>query len=325
MKKSNQQIANERGFGGCSLVNGNLEPCGYHKMRSDCRSLGLSSLAGPTDQPTVFCVPVAKDTVQMARYFEDEDSPPAGSWLLVREQRDWLIERLGEAVKESGATSLRILEAGTAGHVHHFGFLACLQEFLDQSGVQSIEVVTTDYCSMPLHAIQEVRRAGRSELLSSGTLVVDGYTVRLDPSFLELLETTRVLEDARITESVHQMDLTQKVLLEPLAPIDVVTEHFMSAVLLQKELLFDFRDGYASVLKPGGRLLFASGITRAGQPRDFARLVSQTESRGFELSEMEGVWDPYGATPEQVRVLLGERPMQVEADNTMFEFVRTAD
>ena len=323
MTKSLQQKLNDRGMGNCRIDSkGRLQPCGYHENRARNSAFRLNTLEGYTNNPTVYHVPVRDDTKRLARLFAEKICPPAGGWYLLARQRRWLRDRLTTLIENSRLTTLRVLEAGAAGHVHHFTFLAILQELFETTSVEKIEVVLADICIMPALSIREVRRQGMKAIRSAGALDVSGHRVIVDDSFADLLAQTHILEDERLVESAVQEDLADPNSLSVQAAFDVVTEHFISAVVADWDLRSSFRATYSRVLKPGGHVLSACGFTNLAKPSVFKRFRQINEERGLEVRDLQAVWDPYGLTEEQVAVLAEGKSLTVHADNTLFDHQR---
>jgi len=317
-----QKEINERGLGDCRLDQGLLVPCGYHHDRAQCLPLRLDSAMSRTDMdPTVACVPSGEDTRKLALSLCTPDSswPPAGGWYLVREQREWLVEKILAHLQQTGRSSLRILEAGAASHVHHFTYLTLLQEVLDRADRPvTIEVVTVDRCLLPILAIQACHAS------VDGAISVHGVEIAVHPSFSELLRRTGVLDDPRLSGQALNRDLKDGSELAELGEFDLVTEHFISAVVGNFDLLDRFRATYSRLLRPGGWLLCACGLTRRTDPHDYSRFLELNSRHGLVLRDIDGTWDPYGMKREQIEVLLTDRPLKTHVDNTLFHFERTA-
>lgn len=321
-EKSFQDQINILGIGDCGFDQGTLAPCGYHRDRAQCLPLRLDSAMSLTRiDPTVACVPSADDTKTLAQSLCDPGSqwPPAGGWYLVREQRQWFVEKVLTYLQRTDQSSLRILEAGAASHVHHFTYLTLLQEALDRADRPvRLEVVTVDHCLLPILAIQACQDG------IEGPLSVQGFEIALHPSFSDLMSRTGVLDDPRLTCRAFNRDLKDSSELAKLGHFDLVTEHFISAVLGNFELLDQFRATYSRLLRPGGWLLCACGLTRRTDPHDYSRFIELNGRHSLELRDIEGTWDPYGMKREQIEVLLTDRPLKTHLDNTLFAFERTA-
>jgi len=318
-----QEEAN-RGLGDCRLEDDSLTPCGYHRDRAHSRPLRLDSpMIEDDNDRTEGRLPSNEDTKELARCLCDPAWaawPPAGGWYLVKEQREWLHEKVLSYLRHSGRTSLRVLEAGSASHVHHVTYLSILQEVLDAADVDvTLEVLTVDQCLLPVLAIETLRSGARETPLS-----VQGYDVELHPKLFELIDRTGVLEDPRITGRTLNHDLTDTSWLPEQGEFDLVTEHFISAVLGNFELLGDFRTTYARLLRPGGWLLCACGLTKRTHGDEYKRFIELNERNGLELREIEGVWDPFGMRRDEIEVLLEDQPLQTYLDNHLFRFERVA-
>lgn len=321
MSKSLQQEVNDRGIGDCRLVEGTLIPCGYHGDRAHSRPLRLeSAIARDRDDPTVGALRSGEDTRELARCLGDAAWPPAGGWYLVQEQRRWLRDQVLAYARRGGGSRLRILEAGSASHVHHVTYLSVLQQALDSAaGERTLEVITVDRCPMPVLAIEALRAGGGGRVIS-----LPGREVELHPELSRLLRRTGVLGDARITGRLLNRDLTDVSWSDEVGECDLVTEHFISAVLGNFDLLGDFRATYARLLKPGGWLLCACGLAPHTDRGEYDRFIELNSRHGLALREIRGTWDPYGMKREQIEVLLEDRPLRTHLDNTLFRFERVA-
>ena len=327
MTISQQQVINRLSIGDCSIEDGVLVPCGYHGNRAASSAVRFDATESKPREQGVTRIEPTEDARLVASLWPKHEKdvvphPPAGGWFLVRTQRDWLRRGLVDTVVKQGRKELRVLVSGVASHVHYYTYLLILQEGADESGLKRIEVVVADQCRAPLDAIQEVARLGSKGLAEADRLRFTGLEILLHPTFVEALVPSGLLEDPRFHQSVVQADLREPSALSDIDPVDVVTEHFVSAVLKNMELLEEFRRTYARVLRPAGRLLCAVGVAPVAHPVEFESFLELNKRQGFHMVGLQASWDPYGMGPEEIAPLREGRAIEAQADNSLFVFER---
>lgn len=317
MSSSHQVVLNRRGLGTCQVASDNgvrrIIPCGYHRDRAENVIMRLDPLRNPggdlqqerTIEPTA-CF------IELAKRLDRHGAPPAGGWYLVAEQRNWLIKQLSDAISVSTAPEVRILEAGIASHNHHYSYLDLVSQALQQATRKpKIHVIVVDKCEYPI----ALSRAIRDELILKpgvGEPLPALDDAPTEPCLSFVLSRRNAGQYAAIEQSFIVGDLQdpQTLNIEPKS-IDIITEHFITAVIRNLDLLASFRSAYSKLLRPGGRLLTAYGATLASKEKEFEEI--QGLHRRFDLipRPYTYVWDPYGLKENDLHPLLKKDPTSV--------------
>lgn len=320
--KSLQVEVTDKGIGNCHMDRGRIVPCGYHRDRAEISVHALAeNLIMDKAELMMGWFPETTSFHELAVGFSAGGSPPAGGWFLVKEQRDWLRGSLVRILKSLRDPVLRVLEAGTASHNHHYTFETILHEALLEAGTDhTIELVVADQCLFPLLAIETMAELGLPKLLETKSMEIAGFSLTIDDSLLRLLADTQIWEFDRIVRKTLHADLMSPRELVQSGTFHLITEHFISAVINNSALLEEFRKTYAAILRPGGVLLCACGITLNRNREEYQWFREMHWDLGFQLKETEYVWDPYGMSREMVVKHLTGRPVETLMGNTMFRF-----
>lgn len=309
-------------LGICTLDGDGFKPCGYHQDRAHSIAFGLMEdvLDLKSGEQTGYLVP-GRDLKNMAGLFLSGVGP-AGSWYLVREQREWLAERLYEILSSRrGHETVRILVAGVASYVHHYTCVAILCSVLGRlPDPPRIALVVVDRCLYPLLQIAAVERDLAAGLRKPHSIKVIDQTIRIDHRFFEVM-TPAFRNFGRISTELAVRDLEILEGMTPLGQFDVITEHFLTAVLYHElEPIQRIRRVYSRILVPGGHLLCATGITRLSPSyQGYEDLHPELGLRKVEAKTVN-VWDPFGLSKEEVLQLsLGKKASRVPCaiDNSM--------
>jgi hypothetical protein len=311
--------------GRCRLEARRIVPCTYHLDRLRCIPQKLGADAVKAD-------PSANGDVRLGfgiRPYVDSLAaglPPAGGWYLVHEQRDWLERQLASFLLEHGDRPVRVVEAGVASAVHHYTFVATVAEGCRSAGYeQPIELVVVDHCVLPIEAIKAVEQELVAARSPAASLDVGGVQMPVREELRALIDDLRPFL-ARVSTRTEVLDLLDDEWTDALRSVDIVTEHFLTSFLDEKDPyeieLVHHR--YATALKPGGLLLSAVGVSRdSAFYDDFVARHHRHGLRHVAEAALQ-VWDPYDlprstlfdhADPSHVSVPLG---------NTLAVFVRDA-
>lgn len=313
--------------------------CTYHLNRAECVAFAITddAVEGGRNNASVRSTP---DIVKMSRLF-DSGTPPAGSWYLVKEQRDWLADQVAQKIRSVAAernlkrTPIRILESGIASYVHHFTYLHILHEVLQRLKMPevSIELVVIDRCGYPLAQVRTVEERMDLGYYHPGTVYVGNKTLQIPASVAALLQQ-QANRPSRISTSLIEVDLANpNAVMDALdesgeePTFDLVTEHFLTSVL--RKNIRDFairqtRETYRRLLRPSGRLLAAVGFrARTRVFRDMIKMHEEADLIVHRASRKRS-WDPYGLTPEQIGDFQVQSSVSVSLDNTLVRFDRAA-
>jgi len=315
----------------------------YHQNRARGTFFGLSTEV-ETDPGSYQARLLANEEVRtLARLLRDETSKPAGGWYLVREHRQWLAERCREVfARHTEPRPLRILEAGVASYLHHFTYLSILGEALaGLSRPPNVELVVADICFYPLHQIEVVGEF-LPRLFRTPSLLRRFRRCRIDYEYTDEtgalrreppLEADRALlsfllaswEKIRaIQTTVWHQDLSAESHLRQEERFDLITEHFLTS-MSDKNLPYirKIRRGYQQILRPGGRLLCAAGLTHLHADREkYQEFLALHARSDLNLLSEEHVWDVYDLDPDQVQDLFQGRAVFVEKENNLMVFER---
>lgn len=309
------------------------EICPYHLSRCNCTIIGITDGGGAPvaamgesiNQAPCVMSPQVRDLFgRMEGNFK-----VAGGWYLVQQQREWLQGRMEMLIKDSGDRPLNILVAGVAGYAHFFSYMKILFDAAANAGFPfgNINVDVIDRCLTPLLEIEcfydQVKQTRRflPYRANFGPL-----RLHLNPrNWLFIRKMQEPLRLCRINLICTSLqDDAPENLLDR---YDVVTEHFLTS-MVEKNLdeIARIRQFYRDVVKPGGRLLIASGFPNEDFYRKF---LQKHQDAGFKPVPGSGtkVWDPFGLSRQHIH-LLRELPKDmtqkafVPLENAMVEFIR---
>ena len=310
----------------CQVIDGKPVPCGYHESRVYCEFSGIEDdlLADSGDNFHTYMEP-SKGATHLAKLF-CAAHPPAGSWYLVKEQREWLQKALLVQLREhTGDGPFKIMVAGVASYVHALGqLLIILQAVKALDNDLKIEVTFTDRCQFPLQQIEQFLAAiqeskffrysfelGDKKFKCAKALDKE---VRLYQSELKQLDVKYALGD------LSSQDVF------PEQSFDLITEHFMTSLLYKNfEKIKPIRSNYSHWLKSNGYLFSADGI-RADSPI-YASFLELNSDVGLIANEQltSPVWDPYGLPQETFQAIIesgSSKRFPVERDNTLSGFIK---
>jgi hypothetical protein len=306
----------------CVLDNGRIIPCAYHKDRANNALFAIREIATKKQESyDSGIIYPSTEFIKLAKKFQQGQRAPAGGWYLVKEQRDWLRNSIFEIVRtKKGRKTIRVLEAGSAGYIHHFTYLSIINEVLAILGDDfNLEVTVVDKCLFPLLTI-EIIINNMAKLRDNTKLDVAGYSFEVDGDLITFLLDHRLIGSPQLKLNVVNCNLADEQNIKALGKFDVVTEHFLTAVIENFDTIERVRNGYSSLIEDGGYLLCAGGITRGTNKDAYFRFLRMHEANKFQLIEEELVWDPYGIVREDLLSLLNNESVRVPFDNTMFKF-----
>lgn len=305
------------------------DPCGYHASRVDCvfhaeYDVQFSDVG---DNSHAFLVS-NRGSRNLAGLFS-KSGGPAGSWYLVREQREWLTSRI-RAYHDviTHDDPVRILVSGIAGHAHFLGYLLAICEALSDAASaceRDIEITVVDRCAYPLVVVQAAVAAIDRPGLFGCSFKIAGKKYTCDKRLISGLRSHADIR-SKLKLEFRQQDLSER--SESLeCHFDLITEHFLTS-LLDKDFksIEPIRRNYAAWLRDGGRVLTADGLAKnASRYTEYLELCAQCG-----LDSVPGTavpaWDPYGLGHETLQRIAeakdGER-FPVSRDNTLTEFVKS--
>jgi hypothetical protein len=314
-------------LGTCVLEGDRIQPCGYHRDRAHSVPFGLTEdvLVVQPGAATGFLVP-GRDMKALADIFRAGPAP-TGSWYLVREQREWLEERLLEILSSRrGHETVRILEAGAASYIHHYTYLAILRSVLGRlPDPPRIALVAVDKCLYPILQIVAMERELAAGTHRPRTIRVAGQAIHIDRRFFKIM-SPQLRDFGRISTELWVRNLERQEDIVPLGRFDVITEHFLTAVMDQElEQITRVRTVYSRVLAPGGFLLCATGINRSSASyQGYEELHPELGLRRID-EKTQDVWDPFDfADNELLQFSLGKHASRVPCalDNSMAVYRR---
>jgi hypothetical protein len=289
-------------LGNCVLEGDRIQPCGYHRDRAHSVPFGLTEdvLAVQPGAQTGFLIP-GRDMKALADIFRAGPAP-AGSWYLVREQREWIEERLFEILaSRRGHETVRILEAGAASYVHHYTYIAILRSVLGRlHDPPRIALAVVDKCLYPILQIAAVERDLAAGMRRPRTIRVAGQPIHIDRRFFGIM-SPQLRDFGRISTELWVRNLERPEDIAPLGRFDVITEHFLTAVLDQElEQITRVRSVYCRILVPGGYLLCATGINKASASyQGYEEIHPELGLRKVD-EKTQDVWDPFGLVKEEL-------------------------
>lgn len=295
-----------------------FDPCGYHEDRLGNEICKISAVRMDSDNPMQRHVPAEPEFIDLADRLTGHGAPPAGGWYLVAEQREWLLRELVKCFRDRRGTDVRILEAGIASHNHHFSYISIVRDAVRRADADvRVEVVVVDKCACPIFVSKWVWERLAEH---AATASFENCPVPLHGQFAEFVRSD-VEQGPPLQQRFVVGDLTDVSSLGfPANSFDIVTEHFISAVLDSIPLLREFRRTYSELLKPQGILLTAFGATPRLRQTEFTELLDIHEECGFTLLDYDYVWDPYGLRAEVLTSLREGSDLETFCDNTVARF-----
>jgi len=322
-----QKEINSKKKGQCGFENGTLKPCGYHRNRTDNTIYAIKEniLKKENDFQTGV-IPASAQFKEFGKKFLTDEHQPAGGWYLVKEQRDWLKDTLFQVINGKNFDgTVHILEAGVAGYAHHFSYLMILkdlQALLNQD--LKLEITAVDKCIFPLSAIEAINKGVIQEVKGQPVLDLSNYTLVLNRDNLDAIEKNNLTGCDHLSVTIKEVDLTLEEEVSRLGTFDIITEHFLTAVIENFDLIKRIRKIYAKILTPDGHLLCACGISRGRNKSEYLNFLDTHVQNGLELVHEKLVWDPYGMSRENILNLMDNKDVNTFFDNSMMLFRKRA-
>jgi len=319
-----QQNVNAKGFKEELIIN----PSGYHRDRATNTIYRIEDKVIVKKKSIGFIPPLPTFT-ELVKMFKVNIPSPAGGWYLVKEQRDWLkkflLEIVDDLYKNEGKREIDILEAGIASFNHHFSYLLILKEVIDELGYKDLilNLTVTDSAYYPLFCIDRINKLTIDKLYNKRELTVFNNKIPLADSFLTFIRESEILFFNQINTKTKQYDLTDSESAFNLGRFDIITEHFITAVIDNFQIIKLIRKTYSKILRENGYILNASGITPHIHDKQFDEFLDIHEELGLMQKERINVWDPYGMrTKDLLKILKGET-IETPFDNSLFVFKKT--
>lgn len=322
------------GYRRCTFKDGRLQPCEYHSNRSasiifttvdkgGCMTSGLSE--------NVFMSPLVKspEIIKMLKELNAKVSL-AGSWWMVKEQREWLHRHLVHMFQKKIGDRCRVLVSGVAGYAHFYSYLHIVFDAAKQAGfdIGNLYIDVIDACITPILEIAEIERSIREKTSVFGWGQIESKYDILGFCF-EIPSANRAFIKAMIPDIrrcsiralhcdvMHIADYRK----EMVNAYDVITEHFLLSMIENEiKIINEIRSSYASMIRPGGRLMMAGGFNS----KDFIdRIIDLHQQHGFVLAEDDNVkvWDPYGLSESQMQAIINNTDVQhITLDNILMDF-----
>lgn len=324
------------GFSRCAFTDGHLIPCKYHHNRSTSIIFTTTDKGGckPVSiNENTFMSPLVKspEMTRMIRQLS-EGVGLAGSWWMVKEQREWLQRHLVSVFKKKNGEPCNILVSGVAGYAHFYSYLHIVFDAAKEAGhdIADISVDVIDSCITPILEIANIEkdiRGSRKTLL--GTVIKDKYDIlgyNLNIPLVNRKFINSMLTDIRncSIRSMH-CDVTHvgEYCKERIRRYDIITEHFLlSMVENETKIVEGIRRSYAQMMNFGGHLLVAGGFSSQEM---MATILRIHDNHGFSPDGDDNVkvWDPYGLSLTRLQDILNNDNIthQVPLDNYLIDFV----
>ena len=309
-------------YGVCRFSNGRISPCGYHSNKGSNTIFGLFDY-DLEDFPNQVRLKNNKDIKKLSTLF-NSSRPPAGGWYLVGEQRDWLRKQVNICFNSIvPKDECRILVAGIASIYHHYSYAWILHEAAKESKInhQQIALDIVDKCVYPLIQIGAVESQLNTNKALKRRQKVFQHEFYIGKKEIEFIRKLRPFVKA-VNTQLYLRDLRLLDDLEEQRNYDIITEHFLSSLLMRNtDHINSTRATYANMLKTGGKLLVASGIEDKEYRNEFIRIHRE---KGLVLEDSTKTWDPYGMDQDQIKALAFNNQATIDAlkDNELFVFVR---
>jgi len=324
MKSKNQEQKNVNAKGFIEEIQ--LSPAGYHRDRALNKIFCIEENVEKIDGRKGSISP-SPTFIKLAEMFQDNVPSPAGGWYLVKEQRDWLknsiIKIARKKYEKDGLKEINILEAGVASFNHHFSYLIILKEAILELDYPDIafNVTVTDKAFYPLFCIDEINKTTFEAIVNQRFIKVFNNEVPINDAFIETMQTSKVLDFDRIRVRTKQYDLSDDQNTFQLGRFEIITEHFITSVIDNFQIVNQIRATYAKLLKEGGFLLDASGIAPHVHGDRFDEFLDFHEDHGLmDYPGRMNVWDPYGMRPTDILRLLKGETIEAYFDNGLYIF-----
>ncbi len=310
----------------CYLEDNKIIPCGYHKDRVFNTPYEITADIIQKIHFNNGQIEPSVKSRELAEKFHPDNNPPAGGWFLVKEQRLWLQDTLRDIFinKFSDGDSVVILEAGVASFIHHYTYTIILKRVLESLPFKmNIDLVVTDKCSFPLLCIDIIRKNWET-VKKDRKIDIQGFELSIQDVFIDLIEKEGIINYEGIKTTTLQGDLTNhEIFFSVREKYDIVTEHFVTAVIENYEFIEKIRDTYNAIIQDGGFLLCACGINRSQGRIGFNKFIELHENdNNFLLQKEELSWDPYGMKRSDILKLLEDKPANAAFGNTLFKFLK---
>lgn len=326
------------GFSRCTFSDGRLRPCNYHENRSGSLIFTTNDMGG--------CKPIklSADKVYMSKLVKSPHIVDmlqklssginlAGSWWMIKEQREWLHRHLVDIFTEKSGESCHLLVSGVAGYAHFYSYLRVIFDAAQEAAfnIENIYVDVVDACITPILEIanieQSIRKIGG---LTEFICLKKEYDI-LGFKFGISVDNKRFIKTmipnirkchirALHCDILHIGDYR----MEMLNRYDVITEHFLlSMIENERHLIDNIRKSYASMLREGGHLLMAGGFSNS----DFIRELIEIHSRHnlvMEGDDNVAVWDPYGLSASVIQDIINKNTTThtLTLDNCLIDFTK---
>jgi hypothetical protein len=309
-----------------------IKPCDYHLGRSKTKLFEINEENAIIfrNNHSAFLNHNSKDIKKIARMLI-KDEEPAGGWCLVKEQREWLKERVSEKideVKRDGRKEFNVLEAGVASYIHHYLYQKLITECLREKGCLGNEnliktiIHIIDICKYPIEQIKKIEIALSDGLAEQKWLtIVDGVEpILLSYDFLDIIDSkSRYFSE--ISLNPLDFDLSDPAVKTKINKVDIITDHYLFS-FIDNAKITDVIDNYSFLLKENGYLLQIYGVIE-GTPR-YDEYVNLFTSRGFEkigTKTKAFIWDLYDIDKEQIkRITNYSDDIPITLENTLFAF-----
>lgn len=322
------------GFRRCTFKDGRLQPCEYHANRSaslifttvdkgGCKTAGLSE--------NVFMSPLVKSP-EIIRMLEELNAKVslAGSWWMVKEQREWLHRHLVRVFQMKVGDRCRLLVSGVAGYAHFYSYLHIVFDAAKEAGfdIENLYIDVLDACITPILEIAEIERSIREKTSVFGGGPIEkkydilGFGMEI-PSGNRAFIKSMIPDIRKCSIRALHCDVTHiaDYRKEMINNYDVITEHFLLSMIENEiKVINEIRRSYASMIRPDGHLMMAGGFNS----RSFIdRILELHQQHGFVLADDDNVkvWDPYGLSESQLQAIINEKSVQqITLDNILLDF-----
>lgn len=319
------------GFSHCQFIDGHLQPCTYHANRASSIIYGVFDEGGcPARQidETVYhdSLRLSKEVTELISKM-GEGVDIAGGWYLIKEQRNWLYEKMKCILSKSNG-KCSILVSGVAGYAHFYSFLKVIFDAADDSNfdISNLEIDVLDRCITPLMEIATIEnyiQFGKKSFLRREQMThnILGYKLHIPKQNMQFIQAIKNKIKACCIRLIHCDILCLKDYRTDLRKsYDVITEHFLTSMVenLEKEIQ-NIRQAYSTLMREGGHLLIASGISSKNY---LEKLLKIHQENGFETNKNEimKVWDPHGISRDELLEIILNKTGKVALDNCMIDF-----
>jgi len=314
----------------CNIKKNEMLVCGYHENRAKSVPYGIESNAIKIVSKYAGLLTPTQDIKNMAKLFE-QGRDPAGGWYLVKEQREWLRKNLYTIFskqmehKKPWDSPIRILEAGVASFIHHYTYLRIISDVLNEIDKNlRISLIVVEKCIYPIAQIAAVERELANAIRKPKSINLENnVSINITKEFLSIMNQEHRLF-GNINTELWVGDLTNPIEISRLGMVDIITEHFLTSVFdkrIRENEISLTRKTYGKILKLGGFLLTANGLTSESPSYENFIKLHRLNNLAEIPEQTETVWDPYGLKRESlISLLYQEKDIQVLLDNTMSVF-----